>query len=65
MSVGTAARKVECPAYACSRMRIVGKIVYWLAVLAISLALLVVLMLWFESQDASEVEGSAVGRLVA
>ena len=41
-------------------MRIVGKVVYWLAVLAISLALLVVLMMWFESRDASEVEGSAV-----
>ena len=41
-------------------MRIVGKVIYWLAVLAISVVLLVVLMRWFESQDASEVEGSAV-----
>jgi hypothetical protein len=39
-------------------MRIVGKVLYWLAVLAISLALLVVLMMWFESRDSSELEGS-------
>jgi len=45
-------------------MRIVGKVIYWLAVLAISLVLLVVLMRWFEAQDASEVEGSAVPELV-
>ena len=41
-------------------MRIVGKVLYWLAVLAISLALLVVLMMWFESRDSSEVEGSGL-----
>ena len=41
-------------------MRILGKVVYWLAVLAISFVLLVVLMMWFESRDASKVEGSAV-----
>jgi uncharacterized protein YggT (Ycf19 family) len=41
-------------------MRIVGKVVYWLAVLAISLVLLVVLMMWFESQDSSELEGSGL-----
>lgn len=46
-------------------MRIVGKVIYWLAVLVISLALLVVLMRWFESQDASEVEGSSVPHAVA
>jgi cytochrome b subunit of formate dehydrogenase len=34
------------------------KVLYWLAVVAISLALVVGLILWFESQDASEVEGS-------
>ncbi len=45
-------------------MRIVGKIVYWLAVVAISLVLLVVLMMWFESQDASQVEDTAVPHLV-
>jgi hypothetical protein len=36
-----------------------------LAVLAISLALLVALMMWFESRDSSEVERSAVPHLVA
>jgi uncharacterized protein YggT (Ycf19 family) len=46
-------------------MGIVGKVIYWLAVLAISLVLLVVLMRWFESQDESDVEGSAVPQLVA
>jgi uncharacterized protein YggT (Ycf19 family) len=41
-------------------MRIVWKVVYWLAVLAISVVLLVVLMMWFESRDASKVEGSSI-----
>jgi hypothetical protein len=57
-------QKVESAAYACRPMGIVGKVIYWLAVLAISVVLLVVLMRWFESQDASEVEGSAVPKLV-
>jgi len=35
------------------------KIVYWFAVVAISLALVVALILWFESQDASEIESGA------
>ena len=34
------------------------KIVYWLAVLAISLALLVLLVLFFEARDSSDVEDS-------
>ena len=34
------------------------KILYWLAVLAISVALVVGLILWFESKDASELEGA-------
>ena len=46
-------------------MRVVGKVLYWLAVLAISLVLLVVLMMWFESQDSSEVEGSSLIQRVA
>jgi uncharacterized protein YggT (Ycf19 family) len=46
-------------------MQIVWKVLYWLAVLAISVVLLVVLMMWFESRDASEVEGSAVPQLLA
>ena len=45
-------------------MGIVGKVIYWLAVVAISVVLLVVLMRWFEDQDASEVEGSAIPQLV-
>ena len=37
-------------------MRIVLKVLYWVAVFAISLALLVALMLFWESRDDSEVE---------
>jgi hypothetical protein len=37
----------------------VGKIVYWLAVLAISLALVVALILFFESRDDSSLEGAS------
>jgi hypothetical protein len=39
-------------------MRILLKVLYWLAVLAISLALVAGLILWFESQDESEIEDS-------
>ena len=39
------------------------KLVYWLAVLAVSIALVIGLILWFESQDESRIEGS--GRLPA
>jgi uncharacterized protein YggT (Ycf19 family) len=46
-------------------MRILWKVLYWLAVLAISVVLLVVLMMWFEDQDASNVQGSAVERALA
>jgi cytochrome b subunit of formate dehydrogenase len=35
------------------------KILYWLAVLAISLALVIGLILFFESRDQSAVEGMA------
>jgi cytochrome b subunit of formate dehydrogenase len=35
------------------------KVLYWLAVVAISIALVIGLILWFESRDASEVEHSA------
>jgi hypothetical protein len=38
-------------------MRILLKVLYWLAVLAISLALVIGLILWFESRDQSEIEG--------
>jgi len=41
-------------------MQILLKVLYWLAVLAISVVLLVVLMMWFENRDASKVQGSVV-----
>ena len=40
-------------------VRVLGKILYWLAVLAVSLALLIVLVLFFESRDESQVENGA------
>lgn len=40
-------------------MRIFLRILYWLAVLVVSLALLVALILLLESRDDSEVEGGA------
>jgi cytochrome b subunit of formate dehydrogenase len=43
-----------------SLVRIGGKIVYWLVVLAISLALVVGLILFFESRDQSQVEEGGV-----
>jgi hypothetical protein len=44
-------------------MGILLKLLYWLAVLAISFALVVGLILFFESRDRSSVEGSAVPAL--
>jgi cytochrome b subunit of formate dehydrogenase len=41
-------------------MRILLKLLYWLAVLAIALALVIGLILWFESRDQSEIEGAMV-----
>jgi hypothetical protein len=47
-------------------MRVLGKILYWLAVVAISLALLIALVLFFESRDTSEVDrGALLGPLLA
>jgi hypothetical protein len=43
-------------------VRVLGKVLYWLAVLAISIALLIGLVLLFESRDDSGVEGSALPR---
>jgi hypothetical protein len=40
-------------------VRIFLKVLYWLAVLLVSLALLVALILLLESRDESEVEGGA------
>jgi cytochrome b subunit of formate dehydrogenase len=37
----------------------VFKVLYWLAVVAISLALVIGLILWLESRDASDIERSA------
>jgi hypothetical protein len=45
-------------------MRIVFKIVYWAAVLAISLVLLVLLVSFFESRDQSQVDRGALGTQV-
>ena len=39
-------------------VRVALRILYWLAVLAISLALVIGLIRWFEAQDASEIEDS-------
>jgi uncharacterized protein involved in outer membrane biogenesis len=37
-------------------MRVLGKILYWVAVLAISVALLIALVLFFESRDSSQIQ---------
>ncbi|MEX2252644.1 MAG: hypothetical protein WD649_00685 [Thermoleophilaceae bacterium] len=41
-------------------MRALGKVLYWVAVLAVSLVLLVVLVLFFESRDDSQLDGSSL-----
>jgi hypothetical protein len=46
-------------------MRIAAKVIYWLAVLAISVVFLVVLMRWFESRDASKVDNSRISHQIA
>jgi hypothetical protein len=45
-------------------VRTLGKVIYWLAVLAISIALLIALVLFFESRDESEIGGSRPVQLV-
>ena len=40
-------------------LRVVLKLLYWLAVVVISLALVVALILFFESRDQSQIEGGA------
>jgi hypothetical protein len=42
------------------RVDVIWKILYWLAVLAVSLALVVGLILFFESRDQSSLESSDV-----
>jgi hypothetical protein len=45
-------------------LRVLGKVLYWVAVVAISLALLVGLVLFFESRDESSLDvGSASSAL--
>jgi hypothetical protein len=41
-------------------VRVLGKVLYWLAVLLVSLALLIVLVLFFESRDSSRLEKGAL-----
>jgi hypothetical protein len=45
--------------------RIMLRVLYWLAVLAISVALVIGLLFFFESRDRSSVEGSSVPALSA
>ena len=40
-------------------VRVLGKVVYWVAVLAISLVLLVLLVRFFESRDESQLDRGA------
>ena len=40
------------------------KILYWVAVVAISLVLVIALILFFESRDQSSVEGAAGPRIM-
>lgn len=40
-------------------MRWLGTLVYWIAVLAVSLVLVVLLILFLESRDAAEVDAGA------
>ena len=41
-------------------MRVLGKILYWTAVLAVSIVLLIVLVLFFESRDSSQVDHGVI-----
>jgi hypothetical protein len=43
-------------------LRLSGRVLYWAIVLAISLALVVGLILFFESRDQSQVEEQGVSR---
>jgi hypothetical protein len=59
MSRPTAARKLSG-----RTVRVLGKILYWAAVLAISVALLIALVLFFESRDSSQVHSVVVPLLL-
>jgi hypothetical protein len=41
-------------------VRVLGKILYWTAVLALSIVLLIALVLFFESRDTSQVDHGAI-----
>ena len=41
-------------------VRVLGKILYWALVLAVSIALLIALVLFFESRDSSQVDNVIV-----
>jgi hypothetical protein len=45
-------------------VRVLGKILYWGAVLAISIVLLIALVLFFESRDSSELHNVIVPLLL-
>jgi hypothetical protein len=59
MSRPTAARKLPG-----RTVRVLGKILYWTAVLAISVALLIALVLFFESRDSSQLHSVVVPLLL-
>jgi hypothetical protein len=46
-------------------VRVAKLIIYWLAVLAISIALVIALILFFESRDRSSVRSGAVPAIFA
>ena len=41
-------------------MRLLGKVLYWVAIVAVSLALVVALILFLESRDRSSLERGAL-----
>jgi hypothetical protein len=42
--------------------RLVGRIIYWLAVVAVSIVILVLLVRWLESHDLSSIGGTLLVR---
>jgi hypothetical protein len=62
-SAGLPRRASRSPRYRCV-IRLLLRFLYWLVVLAISLALVVALILFFESRDESSVEGSTAQPLL-
>jgi hypothetical protein len=40
-------------------VRLLGRVIYWLVVLAVSVALLILLVLFLESRDAPDVEAGS------